>query len=295
MDNQPTINEVENFWSKHPCGSAQSKEKERKFYFEEIEKLRYSLIRHIPKVAKFTEFKNKKVLEVGCGIGTDGAQFARNGAIYTGINLDEGSTLLARECFEVFGLKGTILKMDAEKMDFPSNTFDHVYSLGVIHHSPNTGAIVDEIYRVLKPGGSAKIMIYNKSSINYYFEIMFLRKLFRYALYPSFAPKLIAKAVGLNEQKLNRHRDIFFSEKMTIDRWISINTDGPDCPLAKIYDRRQSIELFSKAGFKDIKTFVRFFDKSHYGYVGKLIPNKVADFIGNYFGWNRWVEAVKDI
>jgi 2-polyprenyl-3-methyl-5-hydroxy-6-metoxy-1,4-benzoquinol methylase len=288
-----SLEQVERFWSAYPCNSDYSNATDRRAYFEEIEKRRYQLIRHIPEVARFSHFSGKKVLEVGCGLGIDGMQFARHGALYTGINLDEGSTMLAREAFSLSGLPGSIRRMNAEQMDFPSATFDHVYSLGVIHHSPNPEKIVKEIFRVLKPGGTTALMVYNKTSINYYFEIMFLRKILRYALRPKSAPRYIGKLLGLEEGKLIRHRDILLTESMTHERWVSINTDGPDCPLARVYSSKQVLRLFSRTGFTAVKTFVRFFDRTHYGFAGKLIAPSVADRIGNSLGWCRWVEGSK--
>lgn len=293
MEYNPTLHDVESFWSANPCGSDTSIAAERKAYFVEIERYRYDFIRHIPHVARFSEFNGKKVLEVGCGVGTDGRQFARNGADYTGINLDDGSTNLAREGFALFGLQGNVRKMNAEQMEFADETFDHIYSCGVIHHSPNTEKIVSEMYRVLKPGGTAHVMVYNRTSINYYLEIMFLRKLFRCMLLPTFAPKIIAAVTGFSEYKLRRHREILASEDMNAEKWLSINTDGPDCPLAKVYSRREALRLFSDGGFKEIDSYVRFFDKSHYSHIGNLIPNTVAEKIGEVFGWCRWIEAKK--
>src|SRR5919198_1237320 len=105
------------------------------------------------------------------------------------------------------------------------------------------------MFRVLKPGGTISVMVYNKSSINYYVEIMFLRKILRYALLPSFSPRFIARLTGFSEEKLRRHREILFSEKMTPQRWVSINTDGPDCPLSCVYSSKRILDLFSSAGF----------------------------------------------
>lgn len=286
------IAEVERFWHHHSCGSDTSIAKERKRYFQEIERYRYSNVRNIVKDARFPEFAGKRVLEVGCGVGTDGLQFAKNRAIYTGINLDEGSTRLAREVFDLAGMSGNILQMDGEDMKFPDNAFDHVYSFGVIHHTPNPERMVGDIFRILKPGGTFCAMVYNRSSVNYYFEIMFLRKMFRYALMPSFAPKLFSK-LGIDRYKLQRHREIMLSEKMTHERWISINTDGPDNPLSRVFSRREAICLFTNAGFSDVHTNVRFFDKNHYGFLGKLMSNGLTDRIGKKLGWHRWVEGTK--
>jgi 2-polyprenyl-3-methyl-5-hydroxy-6-metoxy-1,4-benzoquinol methylase len=287
------LDEVEQFWSAHPCGSDQSSAVSRREYFQEIENRRYRLIRDIPEMARFGHFAGKEVLEVGCGIGTDGVQFARHGASYTGINLDAGSTQLAKECFAVCQATGTIAQMNAEAMSFPDNSFDHVYSLGVIHHTPHPERIVKEIHRVLRPGGSITVMIYNRSSINYHVEIMFLRKIFRLLLTPRFAPRFFAFALGLDTSKLDRHRSIMLSERMTPERWISINTDGPDCPLARVYSRAEALSLFRSGGFRELRTSIRFFNTEHYGYLGRCIPAGLADALGRRWGWSRWIEGRK--
>ena len=293
MNQEVIIEDVKGFWSAKPCGSDNSINIDRKKYFEEIEDHRYKKIRSIYGIADFENYKGKRVLEVGCGVGTDGRQFGRNGAIYMGINLDEGSTKLAQEGFEVMEVPGEVVQMNAEQMKFPDNHFDHIYSHGVIHHSPNTKGIVEHMFRVLKPGGTVNIMVYNRSSINYHFGIMFLRKIFRLLLYPKGAPKVLSKLLGFKREILEGHRKIMLNEKMTKERWISINTDGPDCPLAKVYNRKEATALLENAGFRDIKNYVRYFNKEHYSFLGKLIPNAVADWLGNQAGWHRWIKATK--
>lgn len=294
MDKTVNIRDVENFWNHHPCEADAGKAADRKEYFEEIEKYRYSHNPTILRVSNFAGYKGKKVLEIGCGIGTDGRQFAKNGAVYTGINIDRASVELAKEAFIRFELQGEIYRMNAEKLEFPDNSFDHVFSLGVIHHTPSPEQVVKEMFRVLKPGGTASVMIYNKSSINYHFEIMFLRKIFRLLLIPSFAPGLLAKITGFNRDKLERHRQLFLQEKkITKQRWISMNTDGPDNPLSKVYSKKQADKLFAEAGFIVKRNYARYFNKTHYSFLGKLIPGCIANGIGKVWGWHRWIEAVK--
>lgn len=295
MEPNITIKQVEHFWSNHPCGADESHAEDRKRYFGEIEQKRYREIPHIVQVVNFNKFNGKKVLEVGCGIGTDGRQFAKNGAIYTGINLDRGSVELAKEAFFLFRLKGRILQMNAEEMEFYDHTFDHVFSLGVIHHSPNPEKIIEEMYRVLKPEGAIQVMVYNKRSINYYIHIMFMRKVFRLILIPQFMPKIISKLTGLSEYKLKRHREIYLEEKMTKDRWISINTDGPDNSLSRVYSSKQITDLFEKAGFHNIKTYVKHFDRKLWPFIRYFMSDRMADWLGNRWGWCRWVEAIKPI
>src|SRR6185369_15197027 len=109
----------------------------RRFY-ELVEEHRYKKEWHIPEAGEFAQSKNLSVLEIGCGLGTDGAQFAKAGANYTGIDLTDTAVDLARRRFELFDLPGTFRVADAEKLDFPDNSFDIVYSHGVLHHTPDT-------------------------------------------------------------------------------------------------------------------------------------------------------------
>ena len=288
-----SVDQVADFWSQAPCGSQTSDAADRRTYFREIEERRYRNEPHIPEVARFGDFAGQRVLEVGCGVGTDGRQFAKAGANYKGINLDEGSTQLAQEAFQLFGLPGTVLQKDAEALDFDDNSFDHVYSFGVIHHSPNTETIVQHMYRVLKPGGTLTVMVYNRDSINYRLEIMVLRKIMRYALWPSFAPRWISAVLKLERDKLERHRQIMMQESMTAERWLSINTDGPDCPLAKVYSASEAKRMFRDAGFDRISTCVRFFDARHFGRLGRLLPVSVVKCLGEKAGWHLMVFARK--
>ena len=270
-----SINEVRDFWNANPCNSALSHEEDRRKYFEEITSKRYNgRDWHIPRTACFDLYKGKKVLEVGCGIGTDGFEFARRGAHYVGIDLTPNSVGLARERFELFKVEGILKVVNAEAgLPFESESFDHVYSFGVIHHSPKTEVIVDEMYRVLRPGGTATVMLYNRSSINYYVEIMFLRRLFRLMLHPEFMPKLLSKLGGFDEWKLQGHRDLLLKKpNLSKEEWISMNTDGPHCPLAKVYNEREGAKLFQR--FRDVRQEVWEFNTDHWSFLGKLINSE---------------------
>lgn len=289
------LKDVEKFWSSNPCNSSLGISQDRLRWFQEIEADRYGNEPHILGITNFAEFQGKSVLEVGCGVGTDGRRFAQAGARYVGINLDNGSARYSREAMDIFHFHAPILQMDAERLGFTEVSFDHVYSFGVIHHSPNPEKIVSEIFRVLKPGGTLTIMLYNRRSINYYFEILFVRKLFRFLLVPASSPGILSRMLGLNEEKLRRHREIMVSETMTPERWVSINTDGPDCPLARVYSKAEGTDLLERNGFTDIKTCVRFFDKRHYGRLSKLFSPKAVRWLGNRWGWHLVLKAQKPI
>src|SRR5947207_7977288 len=168
---------VRAFWQAHPCGTKFSDaEMGTREFFDRIEQHRYEKEWHIPLAAEFESTGGLKVLEIGCGLGTDGAQFAKAGADYTGIDLTEASIELARKRFELSGLKGEFRVADAEKLDFGAETFDLVYSHGVLHHTPDTAAAVREIHRVLKPHGRAMVMLYHRNSYNYRIGIRVLRR-----------------------------------------------------------------------------------------------------------------------
>src|SRR5262245_5447081 len=168
---------VRAFWQEHPCGTKFSDAATgTPEFFERIEQHRYEKEWHIPEAAGFAEARGLKVLEIGCGLGTDGARFARAGADYTGVDLTEASIRLARTRFELEGLTGEFRIADAEQLDFADCTFDLVYSHGVLHHTPDIEAAVREIHRVLRPGGRAIVMLYHRGSYNYRVGIRVLRR-----------------------------------------------------------------------------------------------------------------------
>lgn len=287
-----TINEVKGFWNANPCQSDLSREQDRRSYFEDISNKRYHGREwHVPTVAQFSEFRGKDVLEIGCSIATDGLEFARNGARYVGVDLTPKSIEMAKERFNLFGFPGTFEVANAEtRLPFPDDSFDHIYSFGVIHHSPVPERIVREIYRVLRPGGTLTVMLYNRSSINYYIEIMLLRRIFKWCLLPAFMPRLLAAVTGFDRWKLEGHREML-KKKLTKEQWISMNTDGPFCPLARVYDEREAAMLFKD--FANVRQEVWEFNVDHWSFVGKAIPVFVAKWIGRHWGWHRMIYATK--
>jgi ubiquinone/menaquinone biosynthesis C-methylase UbiE len=287
-----SIATVQAFWDANPCGSRLSDAKDRARYFADIESQRYAHEPHIPVVARFGDFKDKRVLEIGTGVGTDALQFQRAGADHVGIDLTFAGPKLGKEQFQLSGFQGKFTAGNAEVLPFADESFDHIYSFGVIHHSPSTESIVREMRRVLKPGGTFTVMIYNRTSVNYYVEIMFLRKLFRWMLFPSMMPRLLSKVLGFDRAKLEKHRESLLSKRnITKAEWISMNTDGPECPLAKVYGRGEALRLFSD--FHNVSTEVWFFDRTHWPVIGKLLPESLVSLIGRRWGWHRMVYGQK--
>ena len=289
-----SVDDVRSFWDANPCQSDLSRSEERLQYFQEISDRRYGIREwHVPTIAKFESFRGKDVLEIGCGIATDGLEFAKNGANYIGVDLTPQAVELARERFGLFGVTGRFENANAEeKLPFADDSFDHVYSFGVIHHSPVPKKIVQEIHRVLRKGGTFTVMLYNRNSINYYIEIMFLRRIFRWLLVPSIMPRLIAAVTGFDRWKLEGHRKILREKRnMSKQDWISMNTDGPYCPLARVYSRNEAADLFKD--FENLRQEVWEFNVDHWPFVRRAIPIAVAKWLGRRWGWHRIIYGQK--
>lgn len=166
--------QVERYWNQASCGTDHVKEEKFSLdYFEAIEKHRYNTEPEIFSFAQFTRYRNQKVLEVGIGAGTDFLQWVRGGAKASGIDLTQEAIDHVRHRLELYGLEAEEIQCaDAENLPFEANTFDLVYSWGVIHHSPNTKKALSELLRVVKPGGTVKIMIYNRRSLVVFYRYL---------------------------------------------------------------------------------------------------------------------------
>lgn len=122
----------------------------------------------------FERFCEKKVLEIGCGMGFMASLWARNGADVTAVDLNSTSIEQTRRRFELLGLKGTIERQDANSLSFQDGAFDYAYSWGVLHHSPNLEKSISEMFRVLKTGGEFGIMLYSRHSFQYLYHILYV-------------------------------------------------------------------------------------------------------------------------
>ena len=157
--------EVRDFWNEASCGERLLLDaSDRSGYQAQLSK-RYSLEPFIEDFARFDASRDLDVLEIGVGLGADHQRFAQAGARLTGIDLTDRAVEHTGRRFELFGLKSDLRVADAESLPFADASFDWVYSWGVLHHSPDTAHAIDEVWRVLRPGGVARIMIYHKHSL----------------------------------------------------------------------------------------------------------------------------------
>lgn len=155
---------VKNYWDRRPCNIKHSvKPIGTLEYFDEVEKKKYFVEPHIPTFAEFNKWKGKKVLEIGCGIGTDSINFARAGAELTCVELSNKSLDLCKKRFQEYGLKARFVLCNAEELsDFIKNEqFDLIYSFGVIHHSPNPYEIMKKVKDLCHKDTRLKIMVYS--------------------------------------------------------------------------------------------------------------------------------------
>lgn len=257
--------EVQNQWNQDACGSHYVKEASRHTldWYLEVEKYRYgSYAPWMPETMEFAQHAGEQVLEIGGGLGTDLAQFAKHGAHVTDVDLSSGHLALAQENFRLRGLEGRFVHHDAERLPYDDNTFDVIYSNGVIHHTPNTIQVVRDIYRVLRPGGKAIIMVYAENSLHYWRNLM--------------------RDIGISQGELNR-----YSMGEIMSRSVEISEAGAR-PLVKVYTPRRLRALF--ADFTDISIIQQQLTKEELPAGLRWLP---VDFIGRMMGWNLIIKAHK--
>jgi len=256
-------------WGQDPCGAVYDREHElgTRAFFDEVERYRYKeYAPWMPRVMEFEKFRGARLLEVGCGMGTDLLQFARGGAYCTGVDLTPRSIEITRHRFKLYGADGNFMISDGERLPFRSESFDVVYSNGVLHHTPDTAGSIREVHRVLRPGGVAKIMLYHRNSLNYWLEIVLRR--------------------GVLGLEFLRGR----SAEEIMSRVIEFS-DHDARPLVKVYSRKEVRELFKM--FKDVRVDVEQLLRSELRIFSPLVSDSMFDRLCKSIGWNVIITAKK--
>jgi len=268
-----TVETVRNYWNARPCNIRHSpKVVGTKEYFDEVEARKYFVEHHIPSFAEFERWRSKKVLEIGCGIGTDTINFARHGALVTAVDLTERSLEVARERALVFGLADRIrfIQANAEELTsvVPVESYDLVYSFGVIHHTPHPGRVLDQVRRYVRPGSTVKIMVYNRWS----WKVLWI---------------LIVYGKGR-----------FWKLNSLIARNSEAETG---CPVTYSYSRREGRRLLEDHGFRVNSLFVdHIFSYNVREYVQyrykrvwyfRWLPHQVFRLLERCFGWHLCLTA----
>jgi len=256
-------------WGQDPCGAVYDREHElgTRAFFDEVERYRYKeYAPWMPRVMEFEKFRGARLLEVGCGMGTDLLKFARGGAYCTGVDLTPRSIEITRHRFKLYGADGNFMISDGERLPFRSESFDVVYSNGVLHHTPDTAGSIREVHRVLRPGGVAKIMLYHRNSLNYWLEIVLRR--------------------GVLGLEFLRGR----SAEEIMSRVIEFS-DHDARPLVKVYSRKEVRELFKM--FKDVRVDVEQLLRSELRIFSPLVSDSMFDRLCKSIGWNVIITAKK--
>jgi len=259
-----------NQWNATPCGStdaAVNLEKGTLEFFESIRKSRYQITdTWMKKIIPFHAGKEKKVLEIGFGMGTDLMSWAMEGAEVYGIDLTPEHHRLAGLNFKEHGLKANLQIADAANIPFPNETFDIVYSNGVLHHTPDTVCCISEAFRVLRPGGQMIFSMYRTYSA---FHIVI---------------KLLVE--GICKGKL---RKLGYEGLMsTVER----GADGIKIkPLVKTYRKTQLKHML--ADFSKVKFKVGHFKREHLSKLKWLVPQAAEKYLEKWLGWYLIAFATK--
>ncbi len=267
------IAQVQDYWNRRPCNIRHSTaEIGTKKYFDQVEERKYLVEPHIPAFAEFERWKGKKVLEIGCGIGTDTINFARAGAEVTAVDLSAESLKLAKKRAEIFGLSDRInfYEVNAERLSeyIPPQKYDLVYSFGVIHHSPHPEKIIEQIREnFVHSGSELKIMVYYR----YAWKVLWIM--------------------------LTHGKGQFWK----LDRWIAEHSEAQTgCPVTYSYTKKTVKDLIGN-GFEIKENYVehifpyRIKEYVKYEYVKewywKILPNSIFRFLEKKLGWHLCVTA----
>lgn len=201
--------DVREYWNRHihdleitthPVGSPG--------FFTDLDQYHFEKLHHLPRLIDFGSYSGKRVLDVGCGAGTDLVRFARGGAIVTGVDISPSAVALARQNFEQQGLTADIREADGEHLPFADNSFDFVFAHGVVQYTPDPEALVGQCRRVLKPGGRAMFQVYNRVS-----WLNALSLLMKVPLEHEDAPVLRKYSAGEFRRLLDGFRDVHIVEE----------------------------------------------------------------------------------
>lgn len=285
---------VQSFWQSSPCDSWFTGESPgTRAFYAALDEHRYRVHPRLQSAVGFEKTTGLRVLEVGCGCGSEAERFARAGAHYTAVDLTNAAVTLTQKRFQLAALAGCFVQADAENLPFADDSFDLVYSHGVLHHTPDTPRTIREIYRVLAPGGRAIIMLYYRNSFNYQINLRIVRRL-RARLLKSRLGFRVARKIGHEQMdELQRHAELIRQDPHALDMQnvLNRNTDGPDNPLSQVFSRESARRLFWQ--FNEITTKVMFWNPNWLPGIGKLLPAALEKGLASRWGWHLWIYAAK--
>ena len=272
---------IEAFWSSHPCGDQQvggleAYRGDYERFFADYDHFRYTLESHIPACLDRLDVAGKALLEVGMGEGSEAEQLIRRGARYSGIDLTTEAVARTTTRLAVRDLPFEEIQQ-ASVLGIPAadNSFDMVFSHGVLHHVPQIVEAQREIHRVLRPDGELVVMLYARRSLNYVVAIGGLRRLAVLGAYPARSHV----SSGVLGAHLRNAEGKGLGRYLRMREFVHANTDGPSNPYAKVYDLRRVRRDFPD--FEVAETWRAFLHAPPLPVHG--LPG------GNLLGWHLWV------
>lgn len=205
----PTAADVRAYWNQHIHDLDISREAPgTPGFFADLDQYHFEKLHHLLRLVNFEGYRGRRVLDVGCGAGTDLVRFARAGALVSGVDLSAAAVDLARANVAQQGLEADIREADAAHLPYPDGTFDLVFAHGVVQYSADPAGVVGECWRVLKPGGEAIVQAYNRVS-----WLNALSKLMKVPLEHEDAPVLEKYTAGELRKMLSRFREVRIVEE----------------------------------------------------------------------------------
>lgn len=272
--------EIQEFWQTHPCGDSlvgglhEESHGDYEAFFTRYDDFRYTKEKHILECLDAIDFKDKRVLEIGLGQGADAEQIIRRGAHWSGLDLTQEAVDRTEMRLKIRNLPFEEIKQgSALGIPFEDNSFDMVFSHGVLHHIPEIKIAQKEIARILKPDGELIAMFYSKWSLNYLLAIGVVRR----------AGLLGLKVTGIDpggiySQHLKNIKKVGTRKYLQMKNFIHTNTDGPINPYSKVYDEAEIRKDFPD--FELVKTYKRFMHAP---------PLKVSWLpLEKVLGWHLW-------
>jgi SAM-dependent methyltransferase len=268
------IEAVRRFWEDHPVADAAIGPVLTPYdYFRAFDNLREAAdvepYEFSNRIHGYESSAGLRVLDYGCGNGYVLSHYAKNGALVCGVDLTEAALRRARARFDLMGLPGSFAKGDGVSIPFRSGTFDIACSMGVLHHVSDPRPILNELHRVLRPGGRLMLMVYNRDSFRYRVTFRW-RKLFGA---PQFRGKSIQQIANMN--------------------------DGPECPLAVAYtvpevrallgDFADQRYVVNKLGTSEIALF----SPALKSLLDRILPGRLVSAVARRVGWNLYVTAIR--
>jgi SAM-dependent methyltransferase len=269
------------FWDAHPCGEGLVEElrADHEAFFRQYDEFRYRTEGHILRRLDAIDFKGKRVLEIGLGQGADSEQIIRRGGVWSGLDLSQESVDRVGARMRLRGLPYERLACgSALAMPFADDSFDLVFSHGVLHHIPNVVAAQREIARVLRPGGRLIAMLYARRSLNYLLSISVVRRAGISAVYlAGMRPQGIVGGHLANVKQKGLLRYLRMSE------FLHANTDGPANPYSKVYDVAAVVR-----DFPCFRLEARYQEYMH----APPLPVAWLKPLAGLLGWHLWVHLI---